>query len=47
MFVRLGKEADMKNRQVSYVRLACIKTITGLGFKGYIKAIEELVDYQK
>ena len=34
-------------RQVSYVRLACIKTITGLGFKGYIKAIEELVDYQK
>ena len=34
-------------RQVSYVRLACIKTIKGLGFKGYIKAIEELINYQK
>lgn len=34
-------------RQVSYVRLACIKTISGLGFDGYIKAIEELVNYQK
>lgn len=34
-------------RQVSYVRLACIKTIAGLGFDGYIKAIEELVNYQK
>lgn len=34
-------------RQVSYVRLACIKTIAGLGFEGYIKAIEELVNYQK
>ena len=29
-------------RQISYVRLACIKTICGLGFNGYIKAIEEL-----
>ena len=34
-------------RQVSYVRLACIKTIAGLGFDGYIKAIEELVNNQK
>ena len=34
-------------RQVSYIRLACIKTIAGLGFDGYIKAIEELVNYQK
>lgn len=33
-------------RQVSYVRLACIKTIAGEGFNGYIKAIEELVNYQ-
>lgn len=30
-------------RKISYVRLACIDTISGLGFKGYIKAIEELV----
>ena len=34
-------------RQVSYIRLACIKTIVGLGFDGYIKAIEELINYQK
>ena len=31
-------------RKVSYVRLACINTISGLGFKGYIKAIDELVN---
>lgn len=30
-------------RKISYVRLACIDTISGLGLKGYIKAIEELV----
>lgn len=30
-------------RQVSYIRMACIKTICGLGFDGYIKAIEELM----
>lgn len=30
-------------RKISYVRLASIDTISGLGFKGYIKAIEELV----
>ena len=30
-------------RKISFVRLACIKSISGLGFKGYIKAIEELV----
>lgn len=41
----ISKREDF--RQVSYVRLACIKTIAGLGFDGYIKAIEELVNYQK
>ena len=34
-------------RQVSYIRLACIKTISGLGFKGYINAIEELINDQR
>lgn len=34
-------------RQVSYIRPACIKTIMGMGFKGYISAIEELLKYQK
>ena len=29
-------------RQVSFVRKACIKTITGLGFDGYLRAIDTL-----
>ena len=29
-------------RQVSFVREACIKTITGLGFDGYLRAIDTL-----
>lgn len=31
-------------RQTSYVRLYCEKTIIGLGFNGYIKAIDYLFD---
>ena len=34
-------------RQISYVRLACIKTICGLGFNGYINAIEELIKVKR
>lgn len=30
-------------RQVSYIRKACIKTITGLGFDGYLRAIDTLI----
>lgn len=30
-------------RQISYVRQACIKTITGLGFEGYLRAIDTLI----
>ncbi len=30
-------------RQISYVRGACLTTISGLGFEGYIKAIEYLI----
>ena len=29
-------------RQVSFIRQACIKTITGLGFDGYLRAIDTL-----
>ncbi len=29
-------------RSISYVRLACIKTIMGMGFEGYIEAIKTL-----
>jgi len=31
-------------RQVSYVRLACCKTVAGLGFEGYRLAAEHLVN---
>lgn len=32
-------------RKVSYIRLACIKTIKGKGFAGYIEALEFLHQY--
>lgn len=32
-------------RQISYVRMACIKTIMGLGLNGYIEAVSYLKDY--
>lgn len=31
-------------RQVSYIRQACVKTITGQGFDGYIQAIDFLAE---
>ncbi|MBQ8740209.1 MAG: type II 3-dehydroquinate dehydratase [Clostridia bacterium] len=34
-------------RQVSYIRQACIKTITGLGFDGYLRAIDILIENGK
>ena len=34
-------------RQVSYIRAACIKTITGHGVAGYNEAVDYLVDYLK
>ena len=34
-------------RQVSYVRLACVKTITGHGTNGYIEAIDYLIGASK
>ena len=33
-------------RQISYIRKACIKNITGKGIKGYLEAIDFLVDYK-
>lgn len=32
-----------KFRKISYIRLACVKTIKGLGFKGYTDAVDFLV----
>lgn len=34
-------------RQVSYIRLACVKTFMGLGFDGYIEAVKFLKNYLK
>ena len=34
-------------RQVSYIRKACISTIAGHGFNGYIEAIDTLYDHNK
>lgn len=34
-------------RQISFVRAACIKTITGLGFDGYLRAIDVLLENGK
>lgn len=34
-------------RQISFVRAACIKTITGLGFDGYLRAIDALLENGK
>ncbi len=34
-------------RQISYIRAACIKTITGLGFDGYLRAIDTLCETVK
>ena len=32
-------------RQVSFIRAACIATITGLGTDGYLRAIDRLEEY--
>ena len=34
-------------RQISYIRAACVKTIAGHGIKGYIEAIDFLVEAKK
>ncbi len=34
-------------RQISYVRMACIKTISGHGTDGYLEAMDHLIEYLK
>ena len=42
--VHISKVEEREDfRQVSYVRLACIKTITGHGTDGYLEAIDVLI----
>ena len=46
--VHISKVEDREDfRQTSFIRQACIKTITGLGTDGYLVAIEYLRDYLK
>lgn len=42
--VHISKVEEREDfRQISYIRQACVKTITGHGIKGYIEAIEFLL----
>ena len=46
--VHISKVEEREDfRQISYIRLACVKTITGLGTDGYLRAIDFLVDFLK
>lgn len=41
--VHISKVEEREDfRQVSFIRQACVKTITGLGFDGYLRAIDFL-----
>ncbi|MBR5774412.1 MAG: type II 3-dehydroquinate dehydratase [Clostridia bacterium] len=43
--VHISKVEEREDfRQVSYIRLACVKTITGMGFEGYLRAIDFLAE---
>jgi len=43
--VHISKVEEREDfRQISYVRLACVKTITGHGTDGYLEAIDFLTD---
>lgn len=43
--VHISKVEEREDfRQISYVRLACVKTITGHGTNGYIEAIDFLAE---
>ena len=40
-------EAREDFRRVSYIRAACIKTVSGRGVQGYFDAVDDLVSYIK
>lgn len=43
--VHISKVEERENfRQISYIRLAAKKTITGLGFRGYTDAMDFLIE---
>ncbi len=44
--VHISKVEEREDfRRVSYIRLACVKTITGMGTDGYLRGIDFLIDY--
>ncbi len=46
--VHISKVEEREDfRQTSYIRLACVKTITGLGTDGYLRAIDFLEEVIK
>lgn len=46
--VHISKVEEREDfRQVSYIRAACVKTITGHGLSGYIEAIDHLIEARK
>lgn len=46
--VHISKVEEREDfRQVSYIRAACVKTITGHGIKGYTEAMEFLMNYSE
>lgn len=46
--VHISKVEEREDfRQVSYIRLACIATITGKGFDGYLEAVDILMENAK
>ena len=46
--VHISKVEEREDfRQVSYIREACVKTITGHGINGYLEAIDFLKDLRK
>ena len=46
--VHISKVEEREDfRQISYIRKAALKTITGCGFDGYLMAIDFLIEYNK
>ena len=46
--VHISKVEEREDfRQISYIRLACVKTITGHGTDGYLEAIDFLIEETK
>ena len=43
--VHISKVEEREDfRQISYIRQACVKTITGHGVRGYLEAIDALME---